>query len=251
MTATWPILYLTPDGEPPEAVAALGATGRAAVEEMAVGFLSRWVGLSLGTEEIILRPTAPSVKRYDRWYTVWGSGFACALCGPDCACDKTVSLVIPGPVVDGSLSVTIDGVDLDPSAYRVDNRNILVRQDGLGWPRYHNVATVAGDHRSWSISYTMGTEVPTAGQIAAGVLAEEFAKAFKNDGSCQLPRRIQTITRQGVTIDTVYDNFQALQSGMTGIWVVDQWVTSMTISLSRPKVYSPDTRKTRRTGAVR
>jgi len=245
---TWPIAYLTQDGEPPAPLSTMPASGVTAVETMAVSFLSRWVGLSLGTEQVFLRPSARRERPDMRWSVLWGYGAVCGLCGAVCRCENVYSLQIPGPVAS-TVTVTIDGTELPQTAFRIDNRNLLVRQDGDHWPKYENVRTVDGDQGSWSISYEIGTPVPVGGQIAAGVLATELAKMLVGDASCQLPKRLQALTRQGVTLETVYDNFATLKQGLTGIWAIDSWVTSMTqsISVARPKVYSPDVPWARRT----
>lgn len=51
----------------------------------------------------------------------------------DCSCTSLSEVILPGPV-GGIESVVIDGVPLDPNAYRVDNGNRLVRLDGDTWP---------------------------------------------------------------------------------------------------------------------
>lgn len=76
----------------------------------------------------------------------WGSGMIAPrvvdgqwlnTCGctsvPECSCTTLPVVILPGPV--GAVTeVTVDGVVLDPTAYRVDNGNELVRTDGGTWP---------------------------------------------------------------------------------------------------------------------
>src|SRR3546814_4772015 len=50
--------------------------------------------------------------------------------------------------------------------------------------------------------------------ISAGRLANELAKAACNDKSCGLPQRVQSITRQGVTV-AVLDSFDDIDTGHT------------------------------------
>lgn len=58
----------------------------------------------------------------------------------DCSCTALSEVILPGPV--GAIaSVTIDGVYLPRSAYRVDNGNRLVRLDGGQWPACQDMAT--------------------------------------------------------------------------------------------------------------
>jgi hypothetical protein len=97
----------------------------------------------------------------------------------------------------------------------------------------------AGGPNTWQVDYLLGQPVPIGGQIAAGVLACELAKAACSDGSCQLPQRIQTITRQGVTIAMI-DSFDDVSHGATGIWIIDSWVSSIVNTPVPSRVYSPD-----------
>jgi hypothetical protein len=89
------------------------------------------------------------------------------------------------------------------------------------------------------VTYVRGVRVPEGGEIAAGVLALELAKAACNDNTCQLPKRMQTMTRQGVTV-AMLDSFDDVDKGHTGIWIIDSWVASMTKTPVRPTVLSPD-----------
>lgn len=58
---------------------------------------------------------------------------SCVCASDPCSCGPIHEIVLPGPV--GSIvEVLIDGAVLHPSAYRVDNGNRLVRQDGADWP---------------------------------------------------------------------------------------------------------------------
>ena len=92
---------------------------------------------------------------------------------------------------------------------------------------------------TFSIAYDYGREVPIGGQLAAGVLACELAKAACRDSSCALPQRIQSITRQGVTV-AVLDAFDDIDSGHTGIWLIDSWVSSIVKPLRPGRICSPD-----------
>ena len=75
--------------------------------------------------------------------------------------------------------------------------------------------------------------------VAAGVLALELAKAACMDRDCALPARLQTVTRQGVTVQ-VQDDFDEMQEGRTGIWLVDSWVTSIRKPRQLARAYNPD-----------
>jgi hypothetical protein len=104
---------------------------------------------------------------------------------------------------------------------------------------------------TFQITYQRGVPVPTGGQLAAGLLACEYAKALCNDSSCQLPKRVQSISRQGVTVAAVLDSFDDIDTGHTGIWLIDSWVASVTKSAPRwpSRVYNVD--MVRPVGAMR
>ena len=156
----------------------------------------------------------------------------------DCSCTKTPEVGLPGPV-DSIVDVEIDGQTLASSAYRLDNRYWLVREDGEQWPTCQDLAKPLGEDGTWAVTFKTGTPVPKGGQLAARVLACEMAKAALGR-ECELPQRVQSVTREGVSI-AVLDSFEGLESGRTGIWLVDSWVTSVTKSPRRARVLSPDT----------
>lgn len=62
-----------------------------------------------------------------RWYN------ACGCSRDDCSCTSLCEVILPAEAGDIE-SVMLGGVALDPSAYRVDNGNRLLRTDGDCWP---------------------------------------------------------------------------------------------------------------------
>lgn len=262
----WPILG---GEECPELVALDGdgeggPIGRENIERMAVAWLWSWTGKRYGLCDVTVRPARKDGFGTTRQglaghpssgWAGWGWGPAliggqwfnlgCGVCGDRCTCSELTSIRLPGPV-ETVEEVTIDGEVLDPAAYRVDNRKWLVRQDGGRWPWCNDLDKMAGEEGTWQVSYKQGIPVPEGGQIAAGVLACEFAKAVTRSGDCRLPERIQTVTREGVTVG-ILDPFEGIDLGRTGIWLIDSWVTSITSAPARSTVHSPDRRTTRRT----
>ena len=246
---SWPVVY-------PDCATAVDVSPelREQAEEMATTYLWNWTGRVYGTCPVTVRPcrergysprstwhghTPPwtPVLWRGEWYNL-----TCGICDNGaCGCgDSAATIRLPGPIASVE-QVLIDGTPLPIDAYRVDNHSILVRTDGQAWPSYQDLDEPAMHEGTWEITYAKGTTVPVGGRIAAGELAEEFVKALCNDNSCRLPRRIQSITRQGVSM-AVLDAFEDIEKGHTGIWMVDSWVASVTIPRNRSTVTSPDYR---------
>lgn len=230
---------------------------RDALVESAVSLLWNWTGRVYGLCEISVRPCredcAPStyqgiagvpssVGANAPFLPVLINGeffnVSCRRsCRGTCGCRRIEEIGLPGPI-DSVLRVDLDGEVLDPSAYRVDNRNYLVRTDGGVWPTCQDLEAPVGSQGAFEVTYLWGTPVPKGGRLAASVLACEMAKAATGR-DCSLPQRIQTITREGVTVG-VLDSFEGLEGGRTGLWLVDSWVTSVVNAPRRSRVLSPD-----------
>ena len=150
------------------------------------------------------------------------------------------TLTLPGPV--GAVTeVVVDGTVLDPAAYLVAGSD-LSRVDGKNWPICQDLALPPTEPGTWMVTYERGVPVPAGGQVAAALLAVELFKAACSDPSCALPRRVQSISRQGVTV-AVLDAFDDIDKGHTGIWLVDSWIASVTQPIRGSRVYSPDVRR--------
>lgn len=256
MVCDWPINYCSAPNS--SAWESLPAAQRVLYEGAATEYLWRVTGRILGLCDVSIRPCRGDLPRpstYEgssghhpvhggaRWTPVLVGGqwrnLACGGCGGvSCACPTLTRLHLPGPVAEVT-AVVLGGVPLDSAAYRVDNRRTLVRQDGYDWPSSQNMSAPAGDPDTFVVDYRMGVPVPSGGQIAAGVLAVELFKAACNDSTCGLPRRVQTVTRQGTTI-AMLDSFEGLSGGRTGIWIIDSWIASITEPPRRASVASPD-----------
>ena len=173
----------------------------------------------------------------------------CARCrSATCSCSLLTSLALPSPVAE-VLRVEIAGEALDPAAYTVYDDRYLTRIDGGAWPRCQDFEAPLGDPGTWRVVLKQGVPVPSGGRIAAAVLSCELAKAAAGSSSCRLPQRLQSITRQGVTM-AVLDPFEGLDNGRTGIWLIDSWIASVTQAPRGGSVRSvdidPSTRRRRR-----
>lgn len=179
-------------------------------------------------------PWTPVLIRGE-WYNI-----ACGSCLGTCSCglDGARALSLPGPVSSID-EVLIDGEALAESAYRLDYSRVLIRQDGATWPACQDLLAAPDADGAFTIRYQRGIAVPIGGQVAAGTLAVELAKGACDDGSCRLPQRLQTITRQGMTVGFA-DKFTELKEGRVGIWSIDAWIASVTRPAPRSSVRSPD-----------
>lgn len=211
-------------------------------------------GRRFGACEVTVRPCGQGCKFYGGWMTypvtadgigtVWapfiqdGVWFNCG-CRGGCRCKPRCSVWLPGPVA-GIVSVTVDGVLIDPSMYRVDNRSHLVGVNGQCWPDCQNLDLDSPDEGTFEVTYLRGTPLPVAGQIAAGKLAGQFIAACQA-ADCELPQNVQSIVRQGVSIEMI-DPTDVLTNGLTGIAEVDLFIRAVNPRglQRRPRVFSND-----------
>lgn len=272
---SWNLSHCGEAHEVCSSLAALPLATQAVVQEAAIAYLWNWTGRRFGLCPIALRPCREQcVQMYTTyrgrggmssnlpWFEGGGGGLNPALLGgqwfnlpcggscsgDQCSCSYVAELRLPGPI-DSVTEVLIDGVALPSTAYRVDNNGWVVRTDGGDWPFCQNMSLGVDQPDTFQITYNQGVPVPMGGQLAAGVLACEMAKAACGSNSCQLPQRLQSLTRQGVTMGFM-DSFSTLyDKGSTGLWVVDSWVASIngTAGKGGIRAASPDVRGKRRT----
>lgn len=129
-------------------------------------------------------------------------------------------------------SVHIDGVLLSANAYRVSASGWLERIDGGSWPVCEGTTVVAYQH---------GRPPPAGGRDAAVTLAIELAKDLYGIAGCRLPRRVRSITRQGVSMELV-DPAEFLDKGLVGLVSVDMWIRAVNPDAQAQEgyVWSPD-----------
>lgn len=122
---------------------------------------------------------------------------------------------LPRDVVTEIVSVTVDGNSF--TSYNLTRSGWLERLDGQAWD------TCSG---STVVTYRHGEPPPLGGVQACLTLAIELARDFYGIGKCKLPKRVSTVTRQGVTVDIV-DSLDILKEGGTGLTSVDLWLRSV------------------------
>lgn len=235
----------------PSGWADLTPAERGTFEEMASTLLWQWTGQSFGTCPVTIDPV---LTRCPLGWTTYGAGYPHdwtrglsdygyptiePCCCPVCIDAPRLSTVLlPGPIASVE-KVTIEGDVLDSDRYGITGSRTLARSDDQEWPG-------GLDHAPWTIDYHRGVDVPVGGRIAAGILAIELWKASCQDKTCALPQRVQSITRQGVSM-AILDNFDDVEQGRTGIWLVDSWVASIRRPTPPTRVFNPnDIDRTRR-----
>lgn len=228
----------------PPGWADLPAEEAAKFEEMATTLLWQWTGQNYGVCPATINPL---LSRCPLGWTTYGAGYlhpwhrevapggfpviapcSCAICE---GAPRLATVILPGPVVSVD-RVLIDGEELASDAYGLTGSRTLVRSDGGQWPS-------ADETLDWIIEYQRGTTVPIGGRIAAGILAIELWKASCQDKTCALPQRVQSITRQGVSM-AILDDFDDIGEGRTGIWLVDSWVASIQRPTPPTRVFNPN-----------
>lgn len=166
-------------------------------------------------------------------------------CSGGCSCTEICEIPLPYPV-SGVSQVLIDGVIQDPATYRVDNFKMLVRtgldDDGLAlcWPNCQDLTKPDTEPDTWSVTLTYGRPVPALVKQATATLACELIKSCAGQ-PCALPMRMQSMTRQGVTVGFL-DPQTFFGEGLTGIYLVDLAIRAFNPKglLKQASVYSPD-----------
>jgi hypothetical protein len=120
----------------------------------------------------------------------------------------------------GIVSITIDGVVLDPSLYRLVGKNMIVRTDCEPWPRCQLIGGCGSCCSDVVVVYDAGVDPPIELKMAVADLACEIKKACNGDAGCKLPDRVKSITRRGVEME--FDEVgRVISEGRTGIKSVD------------------------------
>jgi hypothetical protein len=129
-----------------------------------------------------------------------------------------------------------NGVVLDPSSYYLVDHSTIQIKAGTPWTPC-NV----------EITYAYGVPVPTAGKMAARKLAIEFARLWAGDEMCELPQRVTSVSRQGVSY-TILDNQEFIQELRTGLYEIDLFLKVVNPDNARrkSKVFSVDTPRARK-----
>lgn len=125
---------------------------------------------------------------------------------------------------------------IDPTKYYLADHSTIYASPGASWTPT-NV----------EVTYTYGTQPPTAGRAAAKLLAIELVKSYEGDETCALPQRVTSVARQGVSY-TVLDDQDFIDNMRTGLYAVDLFLKASNPdkARARARVFSPDTNRARR-----
>jgi hypothetical protein len=210
----------------------VGIAQQTAAENLAVQVLWALSGRQFGVCPVTVRPCPQSCGPYTWDQTAllafwdganWRNTF-CG-CGPKCSwlSPYVVHLGVGAALpVQEIIEVVIDGVVLLDTEYRLEGD--LLYRIGAKWPS-QNLAAPLDEPGTWSITYTRGFPPPEGTANLVGLLAKEFLTACAG-GKCALPRRVQTVSRQGVTYQMV-DPTDIYTTGKTGISEIDLWLSAV------------------------
>lgn len=162
------------------------------------------------------------------------------MCGNGCRCRARCEIDLDGPTDTASvLEVTVRGEVVPSSAYQIQNNYLLVRTDGECWPTCVDYSKQ--DPPEFTVTYLRGEPLSAAMELMTGRLAYEYALACEGSDECRLPNRLQSLSRQGVSVQ-VSIGTQYLDFGMTGLAEVDQFIINVNPyrMQQRPMVLSPD-----------
>jgi hypothetical protein len=158
---------------------------------------------------------------------------------------EAVELYAPASTIT---EVKVNGVVLSSASYRLDPGGVLRRTDGQSWPLCQDLNAPDTEDNTWSVTYLPGFPVDAAGAVAAGKLAGEYVKACAG-GTCDLPRGVSQVVRNGVTLTLTPGSFPG---GMTGIIETDAYIRRWNPhGLAGPSmVMSPDLHRPRTVGGT-
>lgn len=186
----------------------------------------------------------------------WQGGWWGNESGDRCGCGTESYLLLSGYPVREVVEVKINGDVLASSGYRLEQNRKLLRLSEAGppvvrhaWPACQDMTLNDDQPGTFSVRYRWGVEPPELGRMAAAQLACELYKA-QTTGKCGLPSKVTRVVRQGVTIERVPSLAGLLREGSSGLNLVDAFIadTNPKGLTRRPAVWSPDIRRSRRSG---
>lgn len=197
------------------------------------------------------------------WFASWGLAASYGTLNPGVmshyGSTEPPELTLPYPVRE-ILEVTIDGIVIPPAEYELRDFQTLVRMRPepastptarYGWPTSQRQDLTLGNVGTFGVTFMFGNDPPQNGRIAARKLAEYLVVPQLGDAT-KYPRRVTSITRQGVSTG-VTDIINVMQkTGSTGIYEVDLFLRSVNPNKLQRQgaVWSPDIGRNRRTAPL-
>lgn len=159
------------------------------------------------------------------WY-----GVLCGNCLGQCGCTSSSEVRFPDPVTISD--VTIDGVSLPASGWSFYDGMTLIKTEGQ-WPLCQEWHDTSGEG-VWTVTVTLGSDVPELGKLAVGILGVELMKAACGE-ECALPHAVTSVTRRGVS-------FTIDQDSPTGLYLPDKFISTFNPSnlQDRSRAWNPD-----------
>lgn len=213
-----------------------------------------WLGRQFRGEcQITFRPKVSCGCGWWWWngyrpVATWGDSSSGGGTANNCTCGGHVPQVDLGVYPVTSIdAVRINGVDLNPDLFHIDEYRFLVADNGNTFPTMQNLFSVpgaAGDAApEWVFEVTVnyGQPVPMLAKRAAARLACELIKDGCLDIPCQLPARVISYVRQGISAQ-VQSSQDILNQGLIGILEIDLALRAYNPShLQSPSfIWSPD-----------
>lgn len=184
-------------------------------------------GNRFGQRCVIMRPFTRSPSCGCDWWTTWppiGVTIVPGGIGIGCGC-RVDHLMLDEPVWSVS-EVWVDGALLDTTAWALWNDSRLVRLDGGDFPAAQLIGRDAhADQDTCEVSCLVGNPPDDAARMAVNQIACELVNAIEHPDKCQLPKRVQSVTRQQLAI--VFPDPSVLARGFTGLPLVDLWLGSL------------------------
>ena len=200
----------------------------------ATGILWALSGRRYGTRISKVRPILGSCSVAPWWQTrvyssldPWSNGYgfmpvSCGACGGGGACHCDPSIFKLSSKAHEVSGVKVDGTTLDPSEWELVESRWLRRIDGA-WPRCQNPDLPDTEAGTMSFVLRWGPLPPATSKTAMAKLTAELVKAKVNDKTCELPSRVQSVARQGISF-ALLDPMTFLDEGKTGMYLVDQFL---------------------------
>jgi hypothetical protein len=226
MTCAWPVdrsCLPTATSEPDK-------IKQQAAEDMAVSVLWALSGRQFGVCPVVARPcpvpcAGVTIVEGPGWTPIWTDGqwrnVSCG-CTGQCSYAGPSVVHLPGPAVSVT-RVDVGRVEMPKEEYVLEGGR-LYRTHGGVWPSQNLLAPLP-ETGTWAVYYERGVPVPPGVDVLVGLLAQEFLNACSG-GKCRLPRRVQTLSRQGVSYQMI-DPTDIYASGKTGIPEIDIWLASV------------------------